>query len=96
MWIDTSAGAVYGYCSTRGMIKSNTVRVNHEAAILGSVLRLLLWAGLVSGAVWLSRRLWPAIRTEPATWLGEDWQEEAKRRLAGTARRPGDSRPGTG
>jgi hypothetical protein len=63
------------------MIKSNTVRVNHEAAILGSVLRLLLWAGLVSGAVWLSRRLWPAIRTEPATWLGEEWRDVVRQRV---------------
>jgi hypothetical protein len=60
------------------------------------VLRVLLWVGLVSSGLWLARRLWPAIRTEPATWLGEDWREEAKRRLAGTARRPVDSRPGPG
>ncbi|HEY3083323.1 MAG TPA: hypothetical protein VGM69_25815 [Chloroflexota bacterium] len=52
-------------------------------------MRWLLWAGLAAGALWLARRLWPAIRTEPATWLGDDWQEEAKRRLAESARRPG-------
>jgi hypothetical protein len=75
------------------MIKSHTIRVNSESGYPWRVVRLLLWVGLAAGGVWLVRRLWPAIKTEPATWLGEDWQDEAKRRLAGPARRLGANGP---
>ena len=61
------------------------------AVILWGVMRLLLWIGVAASGLWLARRLWPAIRTEPATWLGDDWQQEAKRRLADPARRLGVS-----
>ena len=45
-----------------------------------AMLRTLIWLGAVGAGVWLGRRLWPAIRTEPATWLGEDWREIVRER----------------
>ena len=39
------------------------------------VMRLMVWAAIAAGGVWLGRRLWPAMRTEPSTWLGENWRE---------------------
>jgi hypothetical protein len=39
------------------------------------MMRLVLWAAVIGGGVWLGRRLWPAIRSEPSTWLGENWRE---------------------
>jgi hypothetical protein len=44
-------------------------------------MRLVLWAVVVAGGVWLGRRLWPAIRSEPSTWLGEDWREVVRDRV---------------
>jgi hypothetical protein len=38
-------------------------------------MRLVLGAAIVAAGVWLGRRLWPAIRSEPSTWLGENWRE---------------------
>lgn len=42
---------------------------------------MLILATLVGGGVWLGRRLWPAIRSEPSTWLGEDWREVVRERV---------------
>jgi len=41
----------------------------------------MLAAALALGGWWLFGRLWPAIRTEPATWLGDDWREQVRGRL---------------
>ena len=38
--------------------------------------RLMIWIGVGAAAWWLFNRLWPAIRTEPETWLGPDWREK--------------------
>jgi hypothetical protein len=43
--------------------------------------RLVLWVALALAAWRLFDRLWPAIRTEPATWLGDDWREQVRARL---------------
>lgn len=34
-------------------------------------MKLLLWLGAIAAGGWLAMRLWPALRTEPATWLGD-------------------------
>ena len=39
-------------------------------------MRLLVWLAAVAGLAWVCARLWPALRTEPATWLGEDWRSK--------------------
>lgn len=39
----------------------------------------LIAAGCLLGVgYWLLRRLAPAIKTEPATWLGDDWRERVR------------------
>jgi hypothetical protein len=42
---------------------------------------LVLVAALGLAGWWLVDRLWPAIRTEPATWLGDDWREQVRGRF---------------
>jgi len=39
---------------------------------IGLVLAVMAW--------WLFDRLWPAIRSEPSTWLGENWREQIRDR----------------
>jgi hypothetical protein len=39
---------------------------------VGLLFRLALFAGFV----WVGMRLWPAIRSEPSTWFGEDWRQK--------------------
>ena len=43
--------------------------------------RLVLGVALALAGWWLFDRLWPAIRTEPATWLGDDWREQVRARI---------------
>jgi hypothetical protein len=43
--------------------------------------RIVLLLALSAAAWWLFDRLWPAVRTEPATWLGDDWREQARARF---------------
>jgi len=43
--------------------------------------RLLVTVAFLGAAVWIGRRLWPAIRSEPSTWLGEDWRELVRDRV---------------
>jgi hypothetical protein len=43
------------------------------------IVALLFRLVLLGTFVWLGMRLWPAIRSEPSTWLGEDWREKIKR-----------------
>jgi hypothetical protein len=42
--------------------------------------RAVLLIALALVGWWLFDRLWPAIRTEPATWLGDDWREQVRER----------------
>ena len=44
-------------------------------------MRLIAWLAVLAGGVWLGRRLWPAIKTEPATWLGENWRDVVRERV---------------
>jgi hypothetical protein len=50
-------------------------------------MRVILWLLLGLAATWLFRRLWPAIKSEPSTWLGENWQgriiDQVRARLPG-------------
>ena len=50
-------------------------------------MRIILWLILGLAVAWLFRRLWPAIKSEPSTWLGENWQgrlvDRVKSRLPG-------------
>ncbi|HZQ97461.1 MAG TPA: hypothetical protein VFC93_01465 [Chloroflexota bacterium] len=39
-------------------------------------MRFLLFLAAVAAASWLCNRLWPAVRSEPSTWLGEDWRSK--------------------
>ena len=40
------------------------------------MIRTFLGVTVIVTLYWLFNRLWPAIRTEPATWLGDDWREQ--------------------
>jgi hypothetical protein len=42
--------------------------------------RLVIRLALLAGAWWLFDRLWPAVRTEPATWMGDDWRDQVRAR----------------
>ncbi len=41
--------------------------------IFGVTVLVMLW--------WLLSRLWPAFRTEPATWLGDDWRANTREKI---------------
>jgi hypothetical protein len=44
--------------------------------------KLVVTVAALVAALWVIARLWPALRAEPATWLGEDWSHQVREKLA--------------
>ena len=45
------------------------------------MIRMFLGVTVIVTLYWLFNRLWPAFRTEPATWLGDDWRKRAREKI---------------
>jgi hypothetical protein len=43
--------------------------------------RFLIGVVAIALGWWLFDRLWPAVRTEPATWLGDTWRDQLRDRV---------------